>query len=202
MGKMMRFFVLSVIISALFILGGLLADKQMLQEKLIRLHVVANSDSEQDQNDKLIVKDAVISYLQENTANIQSTADAKKFLSKNLDKIQQVVNQTLEKMQVPYIGKVSLDLEKFSTRVYETFSLPSGVYNALRIELGTGAGENWWCVAFPSLCMPKTSEEFHTKAIEAGLQENLVGTISDEQYKIRFFLLDCIGKIENFFYFA
>ncbi len=201
MRKMGKFLAITLVISGLFLLGGLLADNQMLQEKLIRLHVVANSNSAQDQSDKLAVKDAVISYLQENTAHIQTIADAKEFLEKNLGKIEQVVNQTLEKINVQYIGKVSLEKEKFSARVYETFSLPSGVYNALRIELGRGEGKNWWCVAFPALCMPTTTEDFHATAVEAGLQENLVETISDEQYEIRFFLLDCLGKIENFFYF-
>ncbi len=202
MRKMGKFLAISLVISGLFVLGGLLADNQMLQEKLVRLHVVANSDSVQDQNDKLAVKDAVIAYLQENTAHIQTVSDAKKFLEKNLGKIEQVVNQTLERINVQYIGKVSLVKEKFSARVYETFSLPSGIYNALRIELGKGEGKNWWCVAFPALCMPTTTEDFRATAVEAGLQENLVETISNEQYEIRFFLLDCLGKIENFFYFA
>lgn len=193
-------FVFSIVI-CMFILCGLLVDNHMLQENLIRLHIVANSDTVDDQDNKLVVRDAVLLYLQENTGNIATVSEARDFLQKNKMHIEAVVNQSLANVGAPYSGKVSLVQEEFSKRVYDTFSLPSGIYHSLRIELGEGQGKNWWCVAFPALCMVDTAEGFRGAAIEAGFQENLVDTISRDNYEIRFFLLDCFGKIENFFNF-
>lgn len=202
MKKIGKFLAFAVVLFCVFSVGCLYADNQMLQDNLIRMHIVANSDLQKDQENKLAVRDAVIDYLQKNTADIQTVAEAKSFLENNKENIEAVVNQTLEKLQVVYKGTVSLVKEKFSARIYDTFSLPSGIYNSLRIELGAAEGKNWWCVAFPALCTPTTANDFRTTAIEAGFQENLVDTISDDGNQIRFFLLDCLGKIENFFHFA
>ena len=201
MRKLGKLLLISIALFCTFILGCLIADNQSLQENLIRLHVVANSDDTIDQENKLAVRDAVISYLEEKTAGIATVSEAKAFLEKNLTQIESVVNKKLETIGAQYRGKVTLAKEKFSKRVYDTFCLPSGIYNSLKIELGKGDGKNWWCVAFPALCFPKTEESFRGAAIEAGLQETLVDTISNDDYKIRFFLLDCLGKIENFLYF-
>ena len=199
MGKVLLF---SAVICCVFVLGCLLADNHILQENLIRLHVVANSNATRDQDTKLIVRDAVVSYLQEHTEHITTIDDAKVYFQKNIEQIEKVVNQSLQNIGAPYSGIVTFDQEKFSTRVYDTFSLPSGIYHSLRVELGQGEGKNWWCVAFPALCVPRSDESFRATAIEAGFQDTLVDTLSKDDYKIRFFLLDCLGKIENFFYFG
>ena len=202
MRKFRKILLISFVLFSLFILGGVWADHYALQENLIRLHVVANSDSAYDQDNKLVVRDAVISFLQENTADITTVSDAKVYLENSLQEIENIVNQTLKRIDAPYFGKVSFQKEQFPMREYDTFSLPSGIYQSLRIELGNGTGKNWWCVTFPSLCVPKTTEDFRTTAIEAGFQDNLVGAISGDTYEIRFFLLDCFGKIKNFLYFG
>ena len=88
--------------------------------------------------------------------------------------------------------------EAFDVRHYDTFSLPAGVYDSLRIVIGDGAGHNWWCVAFPTLCLPATTEGLDAVAADAGLSESLTKTLSrDSDFEIRFLLLDKLGQLGN-----
>ena len=202
MKKLIKMFGFLVALLGLFFIGTLIADKKMLQDNLIRLHVVANSDSKVDQENKLIVRDAVQSFLDEHLKNIKTTEEAKSIILDMKDDTEKIVNSTLTSINAGYSGQVSLKMEEFGKRIYDTFTLPAGIYNALKIELGAAKGKNWWCVAFPALCIPKTSEEFSQACVEVGLQNNLINTVTEKKgYEIRFFLLDCLGKIENFFYF-
>ena len=180
-------------------IGSVFADRQKLKEELIRLHVVAASDSEEDQAIKLRVRDAVVESLQEEMQNLKDTAQAKAYLQENLPKIEAVANSVLREAGCSDRATVKLAVEEFTTRVYDTFTLPAGIYDALRITIGEGQGKNWWCVVFPSLCLPATSEGFEEIACSAGFSETLTGTLTGEEgYELRFFLLDCLGSIENF----
>lgn len=94
---------------------------------------------------------------------------------------------------------MSLALEEFPTRVYDTFQLPAGLYEALRVTIGAGEGHNWWCVVFPTLCVPASSEGFQETAEASGLSGQLAETLTREGggYEIRFQLLDWLGQIKN-----
>lgn len=199
MRKFLKSIILFCFAATLFFIGGLLADHYVLQDKLIRLHVVGNSNSTIDQSYKLAVRDTVLDYLNSEMCNISSTDDAREYLLKNTTEIEQLVNNKLAQLNSGYSGCVSLQQEAFDMRAYDTFTLPSGVYTALKVELGEANGKNWWCVAFPSLCIPKTSEEFLQAAVEAGIGEDLADTVSNNgEYSIRFFFLECMGKLEKF----
>ena len=180
--------------------GTLLADRQTLNEDLIRFHVVANSDGAEDQTVKLQVRDAVLASLQEDLAKIADVEEAKAYLQANLPKIEAVANQTLKAAGFDCEAVATLCREAFDTRYYDTFTLPAGVYEALRITIGEGEGHNWWCVAFPTLCLPATSEGFEAEAAGAGFPESLTGALAgDSEYEVRFFLLDVLGRLENRF---
>ena len=176
--------------------GALIADRKTLREELIRLHVVAASDSEEDQAIKLRVRDAVVESLQSEMQNLTDAEAAKAYLQENLPKIEAVANRVLEEAGCGDVATVSLAVEEFATRVYDTFTLPAGLYDALRITIGAGEGHNWWCVVFPSLCLPATSEGFEEVADCAGFSDSLTGALEGE-YEVRFFLLDALGRIEN-----
>ena len=179
---------------------GLISDNAQLKNSLIRLHVVANSDSEEDQQIKLQVRDAVLAYLEPVMQAITSKEEAVQFIQENMQKIENIANEVLKSLGESQTANVSFLQEKFDIRNYETFSLPSGIYDALRIEIGEGEGENWWCVAFPTLCMPTTEADFEATAVSSGFSDTLVSTITeDRQYQIRFLFLDWIGRMENFF---
>lgn len=177
---------------------NLTSDREKLQRELIRLHVVAHSDSEKDQKIKLRVRDAVLESMREDLSQIGNVEAAKEYLQENLPKIEKLANDTLHAAGFTEKAVVSLKKEIFDTRYYETFSLPAGVYESLRIVIGEGAGKNWWCVAFPALCLPATTAEFEDAAIAAGFSDDLSSTLSgEESYRLRFFLLDAVGKLEN-----
>ena len=179
----------------------LLRDRKTLNEELIRLHVVGASDSEEDQTIKLQVKNAIVESLQTELKNAADPEQAKDYLQENLPKIERFANQALAQLGCDKTVSVSLTKEAFGTRYYDTFTLPAGVYEALRINIGEAEGRNWWCVVFPSLCMSATTSEFEHVAAGAGFSEELIQTLESEQgYEVRFFLLDMLGRVENIFF--
>ena len=179
-------------------LGFLIRDRHTLDSGLIRFHVVANSDRVEDQRLKLKVRDAVLNSLQFDLKQITDISDAKTYLQENLPKIQKLVDKTLTELGYQGGSKVSLCKEAFNVRHYDTFSLPAGVYHSLRIVIGEGKGKNWWCVSFPSLCLPATAAGFSDTAVSAGFSAPLVKTLSgNENYEIHFFFLNQLGKLEN-----
>ena len=187
------------LIAAVFWTGSLIADRQKLRSELIRLHVVGATNSEEDQAVKLQVKDAVVEYLTAAMADIADVEAAKAYVAENLPKIQKVANDALEALGVEPTAVATFCKEEFGKRIYDTFSLPSGVYDSLRITIGDAQGRNWWCVVFPTLCFSATSEELETVAAGAGFTDALTGAITgQEEYEIRFYFLDLLGKLENF----
>lgn len=179
---------------------GLVADKQQLQKDLIRLHVVANSDSDEDQAIKLQVRDAITATLEPAMENIESKEQAYQYIVENLTRIEETANKKLEELGVSDRASVSLQQEKFNVRHYDTFSLPAGIYDSLRVEIGSGSGKNWWCVVFPTLCLPAASSEFQTAAVASGFDEDISKTlVREDGYVLRFYLLDFLGRLENFF---
>lgn len=177
-----------------------MADRKTLNEELIRFHVVAHSDSEEDQSIKLLVRDAVLASMHDDLQKAADVDEAKAFLRENLPKIQAIANETLRKIGFDGEAVVTLCKEAFNTRYYDTFTLPAGIYESLRISIGEGEGKNWWCVAFPALCIPATTDGFEDAAVSAGFSETLSDTLTgDHRYEIRFYFLDAIGKLENIF---
>ena len=178
--------------------GALVADQQKLQSELIRLHVVAASDSDEDQAIKLRVRDAVLENLQEGLADVTDIEGAKAWIGANLPRLEAAANEALAAAGFSDLATVKLQAEEFKARIYDTFSLPAGVYDTLRVTIGEGAGHNWWCVAFPSLCLPATTEGFEAVAAGAGFSQDLTDTLTGE-YEVRFLLLDLLGSLTGSF---
>lgn len=198
MRKIMKRVTLCFTLVALVWCGTLIADRQRLHDELIRLHVVANSDSEEDQALKLQVRDAVTESLSQAMKDITDVEQAKTYLRENLGKIESVANKVLANAGCTDTAIATLAEEAFDIRYYDTFTLPAGVYEALRITIGEGEGHNWWCVVFPTLCIPATSDGFEDVAAGAGFSDTLTETLEGEEgYELRFFLLDAMGKLEN-----
>lgn len=180
-------------------LGGLLTDSTRLQSDILRLHVVGASDTAEDQSLKLQVRDAVVASLQEGLADLTDPQAAVDYVTTMLPKLEQAANQVLAAAGCGDLATVTLAREAFPVRDYDTFSLPSGVYQALRVTIGEGEGKNWWCVVFPQLCSGATSEAFVQTASTAQMPETLTGAL-DGEYEIRFWVLDQLGKLQNFFF--
>ena len=200
MFKIIKIGFLLILMIFAFESGKLWADKCRLQDTLVRMHVVANSNSPTDQQLKQKVKDAIVAYITPYMENVDSQEMALMILGEHLEDIRLVGKSVLETYGVLDEIQVILDEESFDTRDYDTFSLPAGVYQTLEVCIGEGEGKNWWCVAFPTLCVPTTTEEFTAVAASAGLDEEVTNTLTHESgYQLRFYFLDQLGKLENLF---
>lgn len=201
MKKIAKLLFLCLLLAAAVWVGSVLSDRSDLRDGLIRLHVVAESDSEEDQAVKMQVRDAITEKLQSAMENLPDAQTAKDYIQAHLPQLQETANQVLEQAGVAARAVVTLGKEAFPTRQYDTFTLPAGVYESLRVTIGTGQGHNWWCVVFPTFCVSATSEAMADTAVSAGFSDALAGSLTGEKpYQVRFFLLDCIGWIENLFY--
>lgn len=118
----------------------------------LRVHIRANSNGAEDQAVKYEVRDGVVAYLTPVAASCQTKAEAMQAVGARLSEIEAVAERILQENGYRYGVKASLKKEEFPTRVYEDATLPAGVYDALILELGTGEGDNWWCVVYPPLC--------------------------------------------------
>lgn len=200
MKKIAKLLMIIVLILGLLWCGTVIADRKTLSEDLIRLHVVGASDTQEDQQIKLQVRDALIEYLQQHMPDAEDVETAKEALKGMLSQLEETANAVLSTAGMTDRAKVTLTTEEFPTRHYDTFSLPAGIYESLRVTIGEGQGKNWWCVVFPSLCMPATTEGFADTAAGAGFSDSLSGALQGQSgYEIRFFLLDCMGWLQNLF---
>lgn len=151
---------LLLLLSLLFsVATGLERQQQRISDSLVRLHVVAASDSREDQDIKLQVRDRVLSQAQDILVNAETRDQALILLSGRLDALTETANQTLTQLGSQDRAQVTLKRELFGTRYYEDFTLPGGYYEALRVTIGPGEGKNWWCVVYPQLCMAAVEEQ-------------------------------------------
>lgn len=181
----------AAILAALTATAAALQHQQkVFSEKLIRLHVVANSDTAEDQALKLKVRDAVLAV----TEGIPD----KETLENALPQIREAAQKSLAENHSQYHVLVQLGKERFPTRHYETFSLPAGCYTALRVTIGAGEGHNWWCVAFPSICLRATADDLQEAAVSAGFSEDEVRLITEDGngYVLKFKALELLQELK------
>lgn len=195
-----RMLSISFCILAVLIMSWALAlqtQQRQLSEKLIRLHVVARSDTEHDQEVKLSVRDAVLARTRE---ILDGCDDPRSALQGALTEIEAAAQEQLKSLGEDENVTVRLGKELFPTRDYETFSLPAGVYESLRVTIGEGAGHNWWCVVFPSICLTASMDELEQAAQTAGFTDSEIKLITeaDDGFVLKFKLVELIQKLKNF----
>ena len=147
----------ALIVAALAVIGTVLLIKNMgtaaeANTDYLRIHVRANSNSETDQSIKYIVKDEVVRFITPYAAQCTDKEKAIKVISNIIPQIEEVCDKVLKVHGFSYKSKASVRAENFPTRVYGDLTLESGIYDALIVELGSGTGDNWWCVIYPPLC--------------------------------------------------
>ncbi len=189
-----------VIAFGVFAAENLLLQRD-LAEKTVRLHVVANSDSAADQAQKLRVRDAVLQEVAELTKNCKDASQARTVLGAHLGTIEASARRVLADEGSGYGVSVSLGVEDFPTRTYETFTLPAGSYPALRVRIGAAQGHNWWCVVFPSLCTAATSDAVEEYAAVGGFDRSETDLITggEEKYEFRFKTLEWLQDFLSWF---
>ena len=192
------FWVLTVTLTFLF---GILLDSfsgfqrecRALQEDVLRLHILANSDSEEDQAVKLLVRDELLSRTGELFHRAASRDGAEALAETRLTEVERIAEEVLREQGFDYPVRAEVTELFFDTRAYDGFTMPAGRYHALQITLGEGAGRNWWCVLYPPLCVGAASEmEEELSSFTAGERAVLE---SEPEYEIRFFLVEAAGRI-------
>ena len=155
------------------------AMSKSISDKFLRLHVIANSDSTEDQILKYQIRDAILEYMKPILENANSKEEALTLLTNQQKNLEIIAKKITVDNNFDYDITVSIGNFYFPTKEYSNFILPNGFYDALQIKIGKATGQNWWCVMFPSLCITDQSCNF-TNSSEEFLQENL----SNEEFKV------------------
>lgn len=174
-------------------------EQNELAEKMLRLHVLANSDSEEDQTLKLQVRDQVLMVVEswlDTKPNVTAVEDT---LREKSPELQRQAEAVVRAAGYEYPVKVSVENVWFPTRQYDGFAIPAGRYEALRVVIGEGKGHNWWCVVFPPLCLAPTTETMTQAAEESGLSEQDVMLIleDDDEYVIKFKAIELWEELKH-----
>ena len=164
------------------------ASESALAGQVLRLHVVANSDSERDQALKLLVRDVVLVQSEKFLDGVSDRQSAEQALAPHLDELVRSAEEVLAAEGCGDAVTVSLDDQWFPTKEYDGFSLPAGQYRALRVTIGKGEGRNWWCVVFPPLCLGSVTEKSVETVAGEALTDGQVALITgqDGGYVLKF----------------
>ena len=158
---------------------------------VFRFHILANSDTEEDQALKLKVRDKVLEKTKILFDTANSKSDAEEYVKANLDAIEEIAQNEVYKNGYNYPVKV-VNMH-FDTRCYESYTLPAGMYDALRITIGNAKGHNWWCVMYPSICI-STVDEGKSRAKNA-LSDDEYSVVTDEKVEYKFFIVELFQRI-------
>ena len=153
---------------------------QDYKDKLIRFHVIANSDSDEDQNLKLKVRDAVINYLQPKLLESESIEESELIIKREYSELEKISKNIILQNGYNYDVKIGIDYSEFPTKQYSNVVLPAGEYKALKIIIGEGSGKNWWCVMFPPLCFVDEEKGIIDKDTDDKLRE----VLTEEEYNL------------------
>ena len=164
-----------------------------LSEKVVRLHVLANSDSEADQQLKLKVRDAILQESDRLFQQSDSKEAAMAQMATHLSDVEQVAERTLRKNGCDLPVTAALKKVEFNTRTYGNITLPAGEYDALQVEIGAAKGKNWWCVLFPSLCVPSSTNV----QMEDVLTQDELQVVEQSGYDVRFKVVEWYEAVKG-----
>lgn len=172
-----------------------------IADEIIRFHVIANSDSTEDQNLKLTIKNTLVEKLAPLLETASSITEARTVLSENLTLIRDIAEEEIRRNGYVYPVTVSLEEVYFPMKIYGDYTFPPGIYEALRVQIGEAQGKNWWCVMFPPLCFVDETYSI----VDEDSDERLKYLLSEEEYealkskktpvKVRFRLFEAIKKL-------
>lgn len=166
-----------------------------IREDILRLHIIANSDSEKDQQLKLKVRDALLASGKECFDGSINIDNATKKLLPELDTLEKIAEDAIKSSGFDYGVKITLKKEYFTTRTYEDITLPAGKYLSLNVKIGEANGKNWWCVMFPPMCVSAADENTILASVLNTNELNLVNR--NPKYEPRFKIVELIESIKN-----
>lgn len=191
--KLFSVLFLSAIIAFSYI-SPFIKTSENISDEVFRLHILANSDSDEDQALKLKVRNAVLSCGEPLFKNCGSLSEAVEIGRNNTELFKNAAQKCIMDNGYDYPVNVYVDKEYFNTRKYNQITMPGGVYNALKIEIGQAKGHNWWCVMFPAICLPSVSEN----EINQYLSDDEIELLnSGNKYRIKFKIVEIYEKLKS-----
>lgn len=185
-----------LILSLLFSIVSFSGQCESISKKVFRLHIIANSDSVEDQELKLKVRNRILAQTKELFDTADSKYDAQKITEENLNEIIQIAQDEIRTNGYTYPVSAKVTNMHFNTRRYDTVVLPAGRYDALRIEIGKAEGKNWWCVMFPPLCVSTAQEN---KKLEDVLSDGELDLTQNEtEYEFKFKVVEWFEEVKDF----
>lgn len=170
-----------------------------IRENVVRLHILADSNSEIDQNVKLKVRDALLEKNTQLLSDKVTPENATEYFKNSKDELEQCANEVLKENGLNYKATITLGKEYYTTRVYEDLTFPAGVYTSIKVVLGSGEGKNWWCVMFPPLCVPVADGGIETADnvnLEDYLNEDGKRLVSSQgKFKVGFKVIEWYEKL-------
>ncbi len=167
-----------------------------IREKMLRMHVIANSDTQEDQELKLKVRDAVLTAGKEVFDGSVTSIDAKARIEPHIEYLESVALETIQNEGFDYGVNITIDNEYFKTRTYDNkVTLPAGNYNAIKVIIGEGKGQNWWCVMFPPMCLPSAVAGCEISDVLTDDETEIV--TETQKYKFRFKIVEFFEEIFN-----
>ena len=187
----MRALSCGVIICGLLSMTGFCAACDDIDDRILRFHILANSDSKEDQSLKLKVRDEIVRYTDEMFAQCKNKEDAVNSAKNHITQIEKKASEVIRSNGYDYTVKACVTKMHFDTRTYSDFTLPAGEYDAVRITIGSGEGHNWWCVLYPAVCVPSAE-----KNIGSVLNKNETDIVTEsDKYIIRFKIVEWIDAL-------
>lgn len=184
-------FIITVAVSSF---SGFASDCGQLSDKILRIHILANSDSEEDQTLKLAVRDAIIAETQDVFARYTDKTELLAAAETLLPDIKQTAARVIAENGYDYTVNAEITNMYFTVREYDGFNLPSGYYDAVRVTIGEAKGKNWWCVLFPQLCIPAALDK--KDVLSSVLTEKEIRMITEKtEYEFRFKLLEWLQEL-------
>ena len=181
----------ALVLTLTFVICGFDAKCDTIRKNVLRLHVLANSDSEQDQALKLKVRDALLVASEDVFKDCSSEQEAVLYAKQNIERLEQIAQQVVFENGYDYPVTVTVSETWFETRHYEEFTLPAGDYEALRVVIGEGKGKNWWCVMFPAVCVSSAGKQGFSTVLN---DETAKIVEKPKQYKARFKVVEIFQK--------
>lgn len=181
--------ILSLIFTMLLSFTSFTAHCNEIENGVLRLHILANSDSDKDQALKLAVRDSILLSSDEIFDNANNKTEALKNARMSLPKIISTAESTIKENGYNYSVTATVEKCYFDTRIYENFTLPAGYYDAVQVKIGKAEGKNWWCVLFPEVCISASAN------LDETLSDGSIKTVENaENYKVRFKVVELITK--------
>lgn len=180
---------IAVLITNMFSFAGFSKQCDEIRNKVLRMHVIANSDKDFDQELKLKVRDAVLNEGKELFNGSLTANDAEEKIMPNINKLEKAALKTIRENGFDYNVNIYVAKEFFKTRVYDnSIALPAGEYTAVKVVIGEGKGKNWWCVMFPPMCLPAANGDVKMEDV---LNEEEMHIVSNsKQYSFRFKIVE------------